>query len=140
MKILKIIVIGLFLGSLVACKTTGSNTATTETKKEVKTDKKVAKKEQKKPQKTKVIDGSNAPKGSKFSRLKLNMSAQQVYDTIGRPTDRKVYSTGKAWVPFYYGSDRTRQEYLYKGEGRLTIGGNGRLIAIYVDPTEDGYR
>ena len=140
MKILKIIAVGLFLGSLVACKTTGSNTAATEPKKEVKTEKKAAKKEQSKPQGTKVIDGSNAPKGSKFSRIKLNMSAQQVYDIIGRPTDRKAYVTGKAWIPFYYGSDTSRQEYIYKGEGRLTIGGNGRLIAIHVDPSEDGYR
>ena len=28
-------------------------------------------------------------------------------------------STGKAWIPFYFGSDRYRYEVVYKGQGRL---------------------
>ena len=85
-------------------------------------------------------DGSNAALGSKFSKLKLEMSTSQIYDRIGQPTDSKTYETGKRWIPFYYGSDTRRTELIYKNEGRLTIGGNGLLIAITVDASEDGYR
>lgn len=84
-------------------------------------------------------DGSNAAAGSKFSRLKLEMGTNQIYDLIGQPTDQRTYETGKRWIPYYHGSDSRRTELIYKGEGRLTIGGNGRLITITVDTSEDGY-
>lgn len=85
-------------------------------------------------------DGSNAAEGSKFSRLELEMPMAQVVDLIGQPTDSKTYETGKRWIPYYHGSDSRRTELIYKNEGRLTIGGNGRLIAITVDTSEDGYQ
>ena len=85
-------------------------------------------------------DGSNAAKGSLFSKLKLDMGTSQIYDVIGQPNDTKTYETGKRWIPFYHGPDTRRTELIYKNEGRLTIGGNGRLIAITVDTSEDGYQ
>lgn len=85
-------------------------------------------------------DGSDAAPGSKFSRLKLEMPTSQIYDLIGQPSDTRTYETGKRWVPFYYGPDTRRTELIYKNEGRLTIGGNGRLITITVDTSEDGYQ
>ena len=85
-------------------------------------------------------DGSDAAEGSKFSRLKLEMVPSQIYDLIGQPTDSKTYETGKRWIPYYHGPDTRRTELIYRGEGRLTIGGNGRLINIVVDTSEDGYR
>ena len=82
---------------------------------------------------------STPARGSKFSKIKLGMSPQHVIDTIGGPTDQKSYRTAKSWLPYYYGNDGFRRELIYKSEGRLTFGGNGKLITITVDTTEDGY-
>ena len=84
------------------------------------------------------IIGTPAP-GSKFSKIKLGWDSRHVTDVIGPPTDSKSYATGKAWIPFYHGSDSFRGEEHYKGEGILTFGGNGKLIRIIVNPNESGY-
>jgi hypothetical protein len=74
--------------------------------------------------------------GSKFTTLKIGMTKGQVIDQIGQPTDQGAYVTGKAWIPFYFGSDRYRYELVYKGQGRLIFAGNsgfdstGHLIWI----------
>jgi outer membrane protein assembly factor BamE (lipoprotein component of BamABCDE complex) len=51
------------------------------------------------------ISGKPAP-GSKFTKLRIGMSMKQVTDLVGQPTDQGTYITGKAWIPYYYGSDR----------------------------------
>jgi hypothetical protein len=56
---------------------------------------------------------------SRFVRLKIGMSQQQVFEAIGQPSDQGAYITGKAFIPFYFGSDRSRWEMVYKGQGRL---------------------
>ena len=82
---------------------------------------------------------------SKFAKLQIGMGQQQVQDLIGIYSDRKAYTTVKAWIPFYYSKDAYRFEAFYKGEGRLTFEGggitgtSGRLIRIEVDPNESGY-
>lgn len=83
---------------------------------------------------------------SKFSKISIGMPMKQVFDLIGEPTDRKIYTTGKAWIPFYFGSDGARCEALYKGEGRITFtggagfgGGAFKAYSIVHDPTETGY-
>jgi len=73
----------------------------------------------------------NPPPHSPFSKLKLGMSSKQVTDLIGQPTDQKTYMTGKAWIPFYFGSDRSRLEYRYKGQGVLTFAGGGGFSSNY---------
>lgn len=85
--------------------------------------------------------------GSKFSKLQIGMSMRQVTDLVGRPTDEGAYMTGKAWIPFYWGSDRHRYEMVYKGQGRLVFAGGslgdytgGNLIWIIHSSTEGGYR
>ncbi|WP_432722185.1 hypothetical protein R0381_001826 [Jeongeupia wiesaeckerbachi] len=91
------------------------------------------------------IVGTPAKK-SKFAKLQIGMSQRQVEDTIGNPSDTKTYTTGKAWVPFYFGKDAYRFETYYKKEGRLTfVGGgisgtSGKLLRITVDTKEDGYQ
>lgn len=91
------------------------------------------------------VVGTPAP-GSKFSKIHPGMYSKQVTDLIGMPTDQKTYQTGKAWIPFHFGGDNYRVEYLYKGEGALTFSGGGigdvgslKLIRITVDPQESGY-
>lgn len=84
---------------------------------------------------------------SKFARLQIGMPVRQVTDLAGQPTDQGAYITGKAWIPFYFGSDRHRFEMTYKGQGRLIFAGggmgdfsNGHLIWIIHNPNEAGYR
>ena len=92
------------------------------------------------------ISGKPAP-GTKFTRLQIGMSLKQVTDLIGQPTDQGAYVTGKAWIPFYYGSDRYRHEMVYKGQGRLIFAGgsvgdysSGHLTSIIHNAQESGYR
>jgi hypothetical protein len=92
------------------------------------------------------ITGIAAP-NSKFSQLKIGMGFRQVEDIAGPPTDQGAYITGKAFIPFYFGSDRTRSEFVYKGQGRLIFAGGsfgdlsgGNLIWIINSATEPGYR
>ncbi|KQW63923.1 hypothetical protein [Variovorax sp. Root411] len=89
----------------------------------------------------------NPARNSKFARLQIGMSARQVTDLAGQPTDQGAYVTGKAFIPFYFGSDRHRYEMTYKGQGRLVFAGggmgdysSGNLIWIIHNPNESGYR
>jgi hypothetical protein len=92
------------------------------------------------------ITGIPAP-NSKFTQLQIGMGMRQVTDIAGQPTDQGAYITGKAFIPFYFGSDRHRFELIYKGEGRLIFAGGsmgnfsgGNLIWIIHCATEPGYR
>ena len=91
------------------------------------------------------ITGKPAP-GTKFTRLQIGMSRQQVLDIVGQPTDQGAYVTGKAWIPFFFGADRYRHELAYKGQGRLIFAGSGgfdsnaHLIWIIHNAGDTGYR
>lgn len=92
------------------------------------------------------ITGKAKP-GAPFTKLQIGMSMKQVTDLIGQPTDSGAYITGKAWIPFYFGSDRHRYEFVYKNQGRLIFAGGslgnftgGNLIWIIHFPNEPGYR
>lgn len=76
--------------------------------------------------------------GSKFSKLQLGMTLNQVEKAIGRPTRQWTHPTGKASIPFYFGPDRWVIQYSYKGEGVLTInsGGDQLLTRIEVNKAE----
>jgi len=89
----------------------------------------------------------NPARNSRFNRLQIGMSARQVTDIAGQPTDQGAYVTGKAFIPFYFGGDRHRYEMTYKGQGRLVFAGGGmgdysggNLIWIIHNPNESGYR
>ncbi len=89
----------------------------------------------------------NPAANSKFTKLQIGMSMRQVVDIAGSPTDQGAYVTGKAWIPFYFGSDRHRFEMVYKNQGRLIFAGGslgdfsgGNLIWIIHNGTEGGYR
>lgn len=93
------------------------------------------------------ITGKPAP-GSKFTQLKIGMSAAQVLSLLGQPTDQGAHPTGKAWIPFYFGSDRYRYEVVYRGQGRLLFASgagfgwdaNTHLIWIIHSAAEQGTR
>jgi len=63
--------------------------------------------------------------GSKFAKLKIGMLREDVFNQIGYPTYQGAYATGKAWIPFYHGSDRVRWEAIYNGQGRLIFSQQG---------------
>jgi hypothetical protein len=91
------------------------------------------------------VTGKPAP-GSKFSQLQIGMSAKQAMDIVGQPTDQGAYITGKAFIPFFWGSDRYRYEMAFKGQGRLIFAGsagfdsNSHLIWIIHSAADTGYR
>lgn len=70
------------------------------------------------------IEG-NFPVGSPFSKIRLGMSQGQIHEILGQPTDTKSYQTGKAWIPFYFGSDVMRTDEFYQGVGTITYTGAG---------------
>ena len=84
--------------------------------------------------------------GSKFTQVQIGMPLKQVTDIVGTPTDQGAYVTGKAFIPFFFGSDRYRHEVVYKGQGRLIFAGssgfdsNAHLIWIIHSANEQGYR
>ncbi len=85
--------------------------------------------------------------GSKFTRLQIGMSMRQATDLVGNASDEGAYVTGKAWIPFYFGSDRHRYEMIYKNQGRLIFAGGGvgdwsagHLVWIIHNANEPAYR
>jgi len=87
----------------------------------------------------------NIPAAHPLAKVKISMSQNHVHEILGQPTDSKNYQTGKAFIPFYFGSDMMRLEELYKGIGRITftgvgIGGvNFKVFRIIYDPAETGF-
>ncbi len=83
---------------------------------------------------------------SKFSRLQIGMTLEQVERLIGHPDDTDSRITGKQYQPFHFGGDTQRTEAFYKGEGQLTFSNTqpdsaaDRLIRIMVDPNATGSR
>lgn len=80
--------------------------------------------------------------GSKFARLAIGMTMDEVTRTIGGPDNLVRHETGKRWIPFYYGNDAQRMQALYRGEGCLTYtggnvfgGGGSELIRITAMPS-----
>jgi hypothetical protein len=95
------------------------------------------------------ITGIPAP-SSKFNKLQIGMGMREVTDLAGPPTDQGAYITAKAFIPWYFGSDKHRQELVYKGMGRLIFAsgggfgwggsGGGNLVWIIHNSNEPGYR
>jgi hypothetical protein len=87
------------------------------------------------------------PADSPLAKVQIGMTAQQVSSILGMPTNQVSYASGKAWIPFYFGSDVRRTEWSYKGLGRVVFtggnqwgGGGGQVERIDYDPTETGIR
>lgn len=85
------------------------------------------------------------PADSKLSQVTIGMTKKQVKDVLGPPTDENSYSTGKVWIPFYFGNDARRTSYFYKGVGRVVFadgnafgGGGSEVVRVDYDPTESG--
>jgi hypothetical protein len=86
------------------------------------------------------------PPDSIFAKVKVGMSQDQVFATIGQPTSLDRYQTGKAWIPFHFsGSDDARSTAHYKGVGTITFSldsaysSSFSVISIDYDPSEPGF-
>ena len=82
---------------------------------------------------------ANIPASSPLAKVKMGMQRAQVDDLIGQPTSSRVFPSGKAFIPFYYGPDTVRTGAFYKGLGRIVFSGAHIVVEIEYDPTEDGY-
>jgi hypothetical protein len=84
------------------------------------------------------------PASSPLAKVQVGMSAREVETILGPPQDENAYMTGKAFIPFFYGRDRWRRAYFYKGLGRVVFAGSGgfsqsaHVQHVEYDPTEDG--
>jgi len=91
------------------------------------------------------VVGTPTPE-SKFAKLKIGMTLEQVENLIGRPNSTDSRITGKQYQPFYFGGDTQRTEAFYKNEGQLTFSNMhpdsaaDTLIRIMVNPNATGKR
>ena len=80
----------------------------------------------------------------KLSQISEGMSNGDVVSILGSPTSEQSYTTGKQWIPYYYGSDTSRVDYKYAGLGVVTFSrnrysGNLKVVSVVSDLSEDGY-
>jgi hypothetical protein len=90
-----------------------------------------------------TVQGVAPPAGSKLAKVTLGMDDLQVRKAIGEADGQRAYMTGKGWIPFYYGPDTHRTDWLYQKEGRVVFSRNRwngalKVIRIDYDPEEDG--
>jgi hypothetical protein len=84
------------------------------------------------------------PHSSKLAKVQVGMSPREVEAILGPPTDENAYVTGKAFIPWYFGRDRWRRAYFYKGVGRVVFEGSGgwsqsaHVERVEYDPNEPG--
>jgi hypothetical protein len=89
-------------------------------------------------------EGTPPPADSPLAKVKAGMKPREVEAILGPPDDENAYITGKAFIPYYYGRDRSRQAYFYKGVGRVVFQGAGgfgpnhTVRFVDYDPSEDG--
>ena len=101
-----------------------------------------------KPRMMKSRDGTyegevygNIPASSKWSKLQIGMEQHEVQRILGVTHEVRHTPTGKAFMPFYYGTDRYRNEHVYRGQGSVSYtsgghwgAGRGVLMMINYDP------
>jgi len=84
------------------------------------------------------------PASSKLAGIHQGMRPDEVQKIAGAPTTIKPYVTGKQFVPWYFGPDRSRTAYYYKGQGRVIfsgdagLGSNSTVLQVEYDPSDPG--
>ena len=85
---------------------------------------------------------SAPPAGSPFAKLTINGTEYDVRKALGEPDNANAYMTGKMWIPFYFGSDLARTDWMYTGQGRIVFSRNRwtgalKIIKILYNPNEE---
>jgi hypothetical protein len=84
------------------------------------------------------------PAGSKLAGIRQGMRPDEVQKIAGAPTTIRPYITGKQFIPWYFGPDRSRTAYYYKGQGRVIFSGDAGLgssstvLQVEYDPSDPG--
>jgi hypothetical protein len=81
------------------------------------------------------------PEGSGFSKVVMRSSEVEVRKILGEPDNTASYMTGKIFIPFYFGTDAFRSDWLYEGQGRIVFsrgawGDQFKAIAIKYNENE----
>jgi outer membrane protein assembly factor BamE (lipoprotein component of BamABCDE complex) len=84
---------------------------------------------------------SAPPAGSELTKVQVGMSDTDVRRILGDPDSSNAYTTGKAWIPYYYGPDTSRSDWMYKGQGRVVFSRNQysgamKVIRVMYNPSE----
>jgi len=70
--------------------------------------------------------------GSDLAKIQLGTSEYEVRKLLGEPDNTNAYMTGKAWIPFYFGTDVARTDWMYTGKGRVVFSRNRYTCALKV--------
>ena len=84
----------------------------------------------------KAAEGVPPPPGSPLAKVQVGMSDSDVRKILGDPDNANGYITGKAFIPYYFGPDTSRRDWLYQGKGRVVFSQNrwsGNLTVVRVD-------
>ena len=65
--------------------------------------------------------------GSSLSKIEIGMTDAEVRALLGEPTDIRSYPTGKNWIPFYFGADTYRFDWIYSKTGRVIFANISRF-------------
>jgi ABC-type Fe3+-hydroxamate transport system substrate-binding protein len=81
------------------------------------------------------------PAGHPFGKVTVGMNDTEVRKILGEPDNANAYMTGKAFIPFYFGPDTARTDWMYKGKGRIvysrnTYSGGLKVIRVMYNPNE----
>ena len=75
------------------------------------------------------------PATSPLAKIKEGMDSDEVTKILGEPTSTGRHVTGKAFIPFYFGTDAVKTEWRYKSLGRV-IFSKGSFSASHVSAVE----
>ena len=82
------------------------------------------------------------PSTSPLAKIKEGMSSDEVTKILGAPDSTDRHVTGKAFIPFYFGTDAVKTEWRYKHVGRVIFSKGGfsarHVSAVEYDLTESG--
>jgi len=81
------------------------------------------------------------PAGHPFSKVTVGMNDTEVRKVLGEPDNANAYMTGKQFIPFYFGPDQSRTDWMYKGKGRIVFSRNSysgalKVIRVMYNPSE----
>lgn len=65
--------------------------------------------------------------GSSLSKIEIGMTDAEVRALLGEPASIRSYPTGKNWIPFYFGGDTYRFDWIYSKTGRVIFANTNRF-------------
>jgi hypothetical protein len=65
--------------------------------------------------------------GFSLSKIEIGMTDAEVRALLGEPANIRSYPTGKNWIPFYFGADTYRFDWIYSKTGRVIFANTNRF-------------